>query len=1289
MMTLTKAIPLAVMLLAATTGLAGLPTPVAVPPTGEPTAIAAPTAGDVQLTVAEPAPLAAHPQAAAGARGTYVYDNTVAGPNAAYSRDPGEEIGDYLSMVGDGILDDVKFSVYNSSNSTLPLTTADLTLRVYDYASNYGYYYAGGLVFNDVDLQLDPGYFSTFTITGLAGFGIPVTSEVLMTLEITDVTGGAEKVGQVLYDPPALGSSTDDFYRDGGTYWFGGSPVANFYWAVGVAPPPGPYCSAFGELVGEHVGRVQLNNLDNANPTPPGSGWSPRGYGDFTDLVATVRPDHFYSLAVTIEGGYSSDIAGVWIDWNQDADFDDPGETIATWTGGLFFSDTIAGPTIYPLGERRMRVRVQDGFFDPVLSPCGDTIYGETEDYTINLANYLDIALVPSQSCYKAGDQVVIDIVLQGNEAEVLSGIFYLSYSDKLDFVSIDPGDAPFTVQEDEDVDEGLREIQYTVAVPTAVPPEGYTNGADIVMARLTFDILADDCDLADAVSWRDPGFPLQTRLSQLANGMSEPLYADHLLAAANITLDTTAPAVSAPLNTEVPCVEDAYPGLALGEATGGIGVYYNNNGNGEVPSNQAYLKAQFAADEADTGAAFLFSNDPLDGLGLLTWQGIFSGLTWPDSQFGFDLVLPAPSADGSVTPPMLNAYDNGDNSVGGRILRGPVTWAINDYKPHAPDISYGDILNSVISSELQTVPGLPNAGDVVIYRNDYAPTLDGFEANFSGKLVSDGLAHWYGVGLPDSPLANLGLSGEFYFEGTLQYDISTDIYPLMDFYAGTITLIANHRSNDVGFATAVDACSLFPIVWYEDVDNGGLGCPGNELLITRTWYAQDDCGNVGYADQVVTVSDDARPVFVTCVDDITVNNDAGLCSAVVSWDDPVVWDSCDGYLVPTATPASGTAFAVGNTQVSYLATDSCNNGGTCHFDVTVVDAEPPTITCPADVTVNADAGGCIATGVSLGTPTTADNCGVAGTTNDAPTQYPVGDTIVTWEVTDTAGLTAECTQTVTVRAQSDLVLNLEVQGPLAADSTRCMTLTFFDCNDPLNPVEFKGEVTFLAGAYPAGSASFVADAGLACGSYSCVLVQDELHTLTRRFQLGGGHFDIVGSQYVVDATGDPAMGGAWLVQGDLYDDTADLGVDVIDVVDLAVYIASWGMTWPDGDTLCSDTFAAHADLDASGYLDTTDRAFVTTNYLTVGETGCCPLLGVPGDGPEPRSEISIVELRTMGLGWVARADLNHDGRIDATDLQLFASGVVPAAPYDATNDRAVAPTNEAPRAGVSTELKP
>jgi hypothetical protein len=54
-----------------------------------------------------------------------------------------------------------------------------------------------------------------------------------------------------------------------------------------------------------------------------------------------------------------------------------------------------------------------------------------------------------------------------------------------------------------------------------------------------------------------------------------------------------------------------------------------------------------------------------------------------------------------------------------------------------------------------------------------------------------------------------------------------------------------------------------------------------------------------------------------------------------------------------TANPASGSFFPIGTTTVVVTA----GNGGGCSFTVTVVDSAAPTITCPANIQVTANAG--------------------------------------------------------------------------------------------------------------------------------------------------------------------------------------------------------------------------------------------------------------------------------------------------------------------------------------------
>jgi hypothetical protein len=113
------------------------------------------------------------------------------------------------------------------------------------------------------------------------------------------------------------------------------------------------------------------------------------------------------------------------------------------------------------------------------------------------------------------------------------------------------------------------------------------------------------------------------------------------------------------------------------------------------------------------------------------------------------------------------------------------------------------------------------------------------------------------------------------------------------------------------------------------------------------------------------------------------------------------------------AQPVSA-SYPVGTTTITWTATDPAGLSATATQTVTVTDNQAPTITAPSAITAEVNAAGCGAT-VNIGSPITADNCGVASVTNDAPATFAVGTTTVTWTVTDVHGNTANATQTVTV----------------------------------------------------------------------------------------------------------------------------------------------------------------------------------------------------------------------------------------------------------------------------------
>ena len=126
----------------------------------------------------------------------------------------------------------------------------------------------------------------------------------------------------------------------------------------------------------------------------------------------------------------------------------------------------------------------------------------------------------------------------------------------------------------------------------------------------------------------------------------------------------------------------------------------------------------------------------------------------------------------------------------------------------------------------------------------------------------------------------------------------------------------------------------------------------------------------------------------------------------------PSTGDNC---AVGTTVNNGSEPYAVGTNAVVWTVTDVHGNSALCTQQVIVVDNQSPSITCPAPVTVNADLGQCSATNVTLGTPTTGDNCAVSTTVNNGSEPYAVGTNDVIWTVTDVHGNSALCTQQVIV----------------------------------------------------------------------------------------------------------------------------------------------------------------------------------------------------------------------------------------------------------------------------------
>jgi uncharacterized repeat protein (TIGR01451 family) len=204
----------------------------------------------------------------------------------------------------------------------------------------------------------------------------------------------------------------------------------------------------------------------------------------------------------------------------------------------------------------------------------------------------------------------------------------------------------------------------------------------------------------------------------------------------------------------------------------------------------------------------------------------------------------------------------------------------------------------------------------------------------------------------------------------------------------------------------------------------------------TVSCTATDTSGNTGQCSFTVTVT----PCTISCPGNQTANAAAGTCAATVNYTAPTTTGTCGTV---TCAPASGSSFAKGVTTV----TCTTQSGPSCNFTVTVTDNQPPSITCPAPITQSTDPNLCTAV-VSYTTPAGSDNCPLPANpvvcSPAAGTAFPKGVTDVTCIVTDGAGLTANCTFTVTVNDTQPPTITCLAPVSHATDSNVCTAVVTY-----------------------------------------------------------------------------------------------------------------------------------------------------------------------------------------------------------------------------------------------------
>ncbi|HRK29043.1 MAG TPA: HYR domain-containing protein [Chitinophagales bacterium] len=214
---------------------------------------------------------------------------------------------------------------------------------------------------------------------------------------------------------------------------------------------------------------------------------------------------------------------------------------------------------------------------------------------------------------------------------------------------------------------------------------------------------------------------------------------------------------------------------------------------------------------------------------------------------------------------------------------------------------------------------------------------------------------------------------------------------------------------------------------------------PGGLTVVT--WTATDASGNTVSCSFTVTVNDNQAPVFVTCPPNITVNTAVGppgqlFCSAIVTWNAPVVSDNCSASVSQAIINAYQQALADLQVAQDALFTASNNlqaainilNAAQANLAANPTNPILAMAVAMAQANVNSAQGAfnlvfalynnALANfqAAQLALQNAQNASTLTVTSNFQPgAEFPEGVTTVVYTVTDAAGNTATCSFTVTV----------------------------------------------------------------------------------------------------------------------------------------------------------------------------------------------------------------------------------------------------------------------------------
>ena len=146
---------------------------------------------------------------------------------------------------------------------------------------------------------------------------------------------------------------------------------------------------------------------------------SPTAYVDSTDHPVVISMARGKSYWGQVQCGFASNVIAVWIDFNDNGLFEANEKLLNNLTVGTTLTNiNLFIPLTAALGNHRMRVR---DVYQPsgTIDPCAFYTWGETEDYTVNIAaggaSYTVANYASTGTCFTAVGAITVDALSNNN----------------------------------------------------------------------------------------------------------------------------------------------------------------------------------------------------------------------------------------------------------------------------------------------------------------------------------------------------------------------------------------------------------------------------------------------------------------------------------------------------------------------------------------------------------------------------------------------------------------------------------------------------------------------------------------------------------------------------------------------------------------------------------------------------------------------------------------------------------------------------------------------------------